>query len=780
LADPADKHSCGPNNSDLAGFITLKRLVLTVAIVLGCVSAAWAATTADPTTLTTLSAIHALGNAEAGSHFPVDFEATVTYFRSDDKEIFVQDGDAAIYLFTSKNFNLVPGDRVRVRGTTGPSFRPLVQTDDITVLRHGDLPKPIPSTYDELVRIQHDAMRVTVRAVVRSADVILNNNVRLIYLHMLADGGTVDASILSGDGSVLKDLLDAEVEVTGVASAIFDSKMQQTGVMLHSNTMADVKLLKPASANPWNLPVTPMDEILAEYRVRDLTARVRVHGTITYFQPGAAVVLEDGIRSIWIDTETSDPLQVGDVADAYGFPDVHSGFLNLVRGEIQDSHVQAPIEPHLATWESLSMSDNVRFGHIYDLVSIEGQVVTEAREAERDEYVLETNGHLFTAIYYHSDKASLIPLPPMKQIPIGAMARVSGICIELSSSHRNGPVPFNILLRSFDDISVVTRPSLLNVRNLMILVLLLLAIVFAVGAREWAIERRVRRQTAEMALIEQRRSRILEDINGSRALAEIIEEIAELASFKLNGAFCWFQIADGARLGKFRFEMKGLRIIQSAILGHCGSPLGTVFAAFDPVKKPSPIESEALSMAAGLATLAIETRRLYNDLIHRSEFDLLTDIHNRFSLGKRLNNLIEETRENAGIFGLVYIDLDGFKQVNDLYGHHVGDLYLQEVTERMKSQLRSHDLMARLGGDEFAVLLPVVRNRARVEEIAQRLEACFDAPMILEGHKLQGSASFGIALYPEDSATGDGLLSAADAAMYAVKNSKRQTVKGKG
>ena len=91
----------------------------------------------------------------------------------------------------------------------------------------------------------------------------------------------------------------------------------------------------------------------------------------------------------------------------------------------------------------------------------------------------------------------------------------------------------------------------------------------------------------------------------------------------------------------------------------------------------------------------------------------------------------------------------------------------------MKLQLRTHDLLARLGGDEFAVLLPKVRNRAGVVEIAQRLERCFDEPFVLAGPTLQGSASFGIALYPEDGATRDSLLSAADTAMYAAKNRKR-------
>jgi diguanylate cyclase (GGDEF)-like protein len=315
---------------------------------------------------------------------------------------------------------------------------------------------------------------------------------------------------------------------------------------------------------------------------------------------------------------------------------------------------------------------------------------------------------------------------------------------------------------------------LLNIRSLILLVCALILIVFAVIAKSLIMERKVRRQTSALAKIEQRRSRILEDVNGSRPLAEIVEEITELASLKLLGALCWCQIADGARLGNCPPEPTSLRIVHQEIPARSGPPLGVIFVAFSPSAKPLAVESEALSMAVGLITLAIETRRLYSDLLHRSEFDLLTDIHNRFSLEKRLDAQIESARQNAGIFGLIYVDLDEFKQVNDIYGHHIGDLYLQETARRMKQQLRSHDLLARLGGDEFAVLLPMVRNRAGVEEIAQRLEHCFDTPLVLEGRTLQGSASFGIALYPEDSATTDGILNAADAAMYTVKNSKRQ------
>ena len=179
-------------------------------------------------------------------------------------------------------------------------------------------------------------------------------------------------------------------------------------------------------------------------------------------------------------------------------------------------------------------------------------------------------------------------------------------------------------------------------------------------------------------------------------------------------------------------------------------------------------------MAAGLATLAIETRRLYSDLLHRSEFDLLTDIHNRFSLDKHMDALINEARQKAGIFGLIYIDLDEFKQVNDLYGHQVGDFYLQEVALRMKQQLRAHDLLARLGGDEFAVLVPTARSRAAVEEIAVRMEHCFDEPFAVEGNVIHGSASVGFALYPEDALNQGQPAERGRLRHVCVKNAKRQ------
>ena len=431
--------------------------------------------------------------------------------------------------------------------------------------------------------------------------------------------------------------------------------------------------------------------------------------------------------------------------------------------------------PSLFSWRQLALGGNMGHGHVFDLVSMEGVVVTEVRQATQDEYVLESDGHLLSAIIRHPASSSQIPLAPMLQIAVGTHIRVTGICILTDANPFNGEVPFNILMRNVDDIAVVARPPWLNVRHLILIVGLLLCVVIAIGVRSWALERRIRRKTAALAYLERRRSRILEAINGSTPLADILEQITEVVSYRLQGAPCWCEIRDGARFGNVPPDLTNLRVVQKEIPGRAGSPLGTIYTSCASLSKPSVEPSEALAMGAGLAALAIETRRLYTDLLRRSEFDLLTDIQNRFSLEKHLDALIEQARETAGIFGLIYIDLDGFKLVNDRYGHQVGDLYLQEAAVRMKHQLRPADILARLGGDEFAVLVPTVRNRSDVQEIAVRLERCFDAPFRAQGIVIEGSASVGIALYPEDASTRDALLRVSDGAMYEAKHARAIT-----
>ena len=356
----------------------MRILIFAVAV---AAAAALAAQAQEPGTLTTLREIHALTKAEARGGLAVAFEATVTYYNRSDVDLFVQDDGDAIYVETKQNQELTSGDRVLVRGKTRDSFTPDVLSDSVTLLHHGDPPKPVAVDFEQLIRAQRDCMLVTVSAKMRSADTVTFGGVHGIYLKLLMDGGYVDATVAGSDARKLRELLDADVEVIGVVSGKFDSKMQLIGILLEVPTLADIKVLKRAAVSPNSLPITPMDQVLPSSYLHDLTRRVRVKGTITYYQPGSAVVLQDGDKSLWISTNASDPMRIGDIAEATGFPDGRSGFLELTDGEIQDRNIFAPIQPQPSTWRQLATwNSGDPDGHQNDLVSFEGQVAAAMRE----------------------------------------------------------------------------------------------------------------------------------------------------------------------------------------------------------------------------------------------------------------------------------------------------------------------------------------------------------------------------------------------------------------
>jgi len=740
---------------------------------LALVILSWASAWAMPPTLTTLRAVHSLTRAEARLRLPVDFEATVTYYDNQGRDLFVQEGDLAIYVFASPGAQLVPGDRIRIRGKTDSDFRPDVLGDELTFLRHGPVPEAVPANLGQLLRVELDCVRVKLRARVRSADIVKDQAETNIYLNLLVDGGYVDATVLGHDESKLKDLLDTEVEITGAVAGKFDTKMQLAGIMLQVASLSDVKVIERARVQPGALPITPMDEILKGYEVDDRSRRIRVRGSVTYYLPGSTLVLQDGGKSLRVSTQFEGPLPIGQVVDVTGFPDARNGYSTLTQSEITPTGIRAPISPMPVDFSQLASG-----GHAFDLVSTEGTVLAAVRGAAQDEYVLVSNGHLFSAIYRHPD-SDIFPLPAMKRVAVGSRIRVAGICtMEQGSSPLGFPVAFYVLVRSFEDIDVVAGPSWLSVRNLIIALGVLGLAVIVVGARGWTLDRRVRRQTAALATrieheaeMERRRGQILEDINSGRELAEILDKITEFVSFSLGGSPCWCRLDNDPWVGGFAAPADTAVAVAQEIPARSAPRHGELFAAVDSPEFRSKA-TKALAIGAGLCSLAIETRGLYSDLVHRSEFDLLTDIPNRFSFEKALEGAIRSARGQAGTLGVIYIDLDKFKEINDVYGHRVGDVFLQQAAHRMKHQLRPGDMLARLGGDEFGVMVPMVANKDDVHEIAVRLERCFDQPFMVEDYVLTGSASVGMAYFPADGETKDSILSAADTAMYVAKHTK--------
>jgi diguanylate cyclase (GGDEF)-like protein len=157
---------------------------------------------------------------------------------------------------------------------------------------------------------------------------------------------------------------------------------------------------------------------------------------------------------------------------------------------------------------------------------------------------------------------------------------------------------------------------------------------------------------------------------------------------------------------------------------------------------------------------------------HQATHDTLTGLPNRAHLHARLASALQQAAAGEGQVGVLMMDLDGFKEINDTLGHHHGDLLLQQVARRLTEQTRPGDLVARLGGDEFAILLPTATGVEDCVAVARRVLAGLEGPMSVKGADLDVRASAGIAVAPMHSADVDGLLSCADMAMYHAKGTR--------
>lgn len=149
--------------------------------------------------------------------------------------------------------------------------------------------------------------------------------------------------------------------------------------------------------------------------------------------------------------------------------------------------------------------------------------------------------------------------------------------------------------------------------------------------------------------------------------------------------------------------------------------------------------------------------------------DGLTGLPNRLSLNEQLEQALERAAAAHQGFAVLFIDLDGFKEVNDNRGHDVGDALLVQVAQTLKDSVRQSDIVARLGGDEFVVLLNGASTRATVAALADKMVRGLGQPCVVMGAPVQIGASIGIALYPDHGDSREGLLKAADQAMYLVK-----------
>ena len=192
---------------------------------------------------------------------------------------------------------------------------------------------------------------------------------------------------------------------------------------------------------------------------------------------------------------------------------------------------------------------------------------------------------------------------------------------------------------------------------------------------------------------------------------------------------------------------------------------GEVFAAWEnisAVRDPRGRITDYVSIFSDISHIKAAEERI-SRLAHQ---DALTGLPNRLLFTARLEQALERETRHGRKVGLLLLDLDRFKLVNDTLGHAAGDKLLQTVAHRIMRGLREQDTVARLGGDEFAIVLDELDDPSDAAVVAMKIGSLLTEPVVLEGRQLVVSASIGISLYPDDASTGEDLVKAADAAMY--------------
>ncbi len=170
-----------------------------------------------------------------------------------------------------------------------------------------------------------------------------------------------------------------------------------------------------------------------------------------------------------------------------------------------------------------------------------------------------------------------------------------------------------------------------------------------------------------------------------------------------------------------------------------------------------------------------EQTRLLEQLERAASFDFVTGLPNRALFSQHLDHALKDSRRHNSTVGLLFIDLDDFKRVNDEHGHGVGDALLKLVGERLGELLRAVDSVARLSGDEFAVLLTHIQHPDEAEIVAGKIVASLGQPFDIAGRAITSGASVGIALFPRDADEAAALLRRADDAMYEAKKLGKNT-----
>jgi diguanylate cyclase (GGDEF)-like protein/PAS domain S-box-containing protein len=751
--------------------------------------------------LRTVSDVFLLSKAEAAKAYPIQFEGVVTYSDPDWGVLFVQDQTGPTFIDvhgTSTKFPL--GTRVRVEAVTGTNNDgPIVTHAKIIVLGREAVPKPKQKSIAELDSGTDESYLAFTEGILHPCE---RDYLRVCF--RICDGKkAIWLSVPQPDSPAAQSLIGAIVQARGVIGRHVNEEnpSHRLGVQLYVNNLDDIKVETPPSPVSFSSSPTPIRDLRASEADERFANQIHLRGTVTWQAPGLFFI-QDSSGMLFVGTRKDVVVRTGSTVDVIGFPSHGEFGLELSDSVVRLATVQsnaisvAPLQ--------LTAADVVKRSLNGRRVHLKARLISQSANATEFVYQLESGGQRFNAVLLKSDSTH-----ETVGLSSDSILELTGIAL-IQSGNPEWPESLLILVESPSDIVVQGGPGWLTPKRGLALLSFISMCVIVPFIWVTMLRRTVRGQTAiirarlesEMRL-ETRFRRLFErnlaavfTWRPDGAIVDCNMAFVKLLGFQsredLIGSSYWdFQVDPTQReqlSGDLQEEALSNRDAslrrQDGVTVHLLTNITPVHTAEGMAYETTAIDVTQLRLNQAELQTAVtqlrlnqaELQRARDAAVYESLNDPLTGLPNRRLLSDTLSSLLVEAQKEAGTVALLYIDLDGFKLVNDSLGHAVGDALLVQLAARLRTWVREGDMLARLGGDEFMVIMDKLHAREDAVRLAENLLDAISNSFEVEGHILAIGASIGISIFPDDASDAEELMQQADSAMYVGKRDGRNRV----
>jgi diguanylate cyclase (GGDEF)-like protein len=409
-----------------------------------------------PHELTTVREIRALTAAQAAQARPVRLRGIVTVSSGWKNSFFFQDGTAGISVDRSQGSpHVQPGQFVEISGVTGPGgFAPVVIAHSVRVLGKGTLPPARLFEPSELASGKQDSQWLAIRGIVRSAaqKIVWERAVLLLQVD-IGEGNLVSVSVLDFAGADWSRLPASTVTVRGACGTVYNDRRQFVGLRMFVASIGDVKVERPAPADPFDLPLRHLDRLLRFGEQGGAVSPVKVRGVVTYSEPRQGFYIQDGAEGIFVQSGQMSPVAVDSQLEVVGYP-----VIGRYSPTLEDAvfRVVGAVHPLAGLPEEASrmivVDQDGTSAAPYDavLVQLKGRLLEEVPGTDEDLLLLRDGATVYTARLPR-------PNPHRRALEVGSLLSLTGVC-SAKANETHEVRSFELLLRSPADLVVVERP----------------------------------------------------------------------------------------------------------------------------------------------------------------------------------------------------------------------------------------------------------------------------------------------------------------------------------